>query len=57
MVEDAPFYAWTILETWNWLINVPYLGLVFLVLLVLVGLFVMGFFVMLLGFLVEKPRS
>ncbi len=39
MVEDIPFYARSILETWDWLVNVPYLGFV---LLVLLGLIIIG---------------
>ncbi len=32
MIEESPFYMWTITEAWNWLIDVPILGFVFLVL-------------------------
>ncbi len=32
MIEESPFYMWTITEAWNWLIYVPTLGFVFLVL-------------------------
>lgn len=30
MAEEKPFYAMSILEAWNWLINVPYLGIIML---------------------------
>ena len=32
MVDENPFYTWTIIETWNWLIDLPVLGFVVLVL-------------------------
>ncbi len=32
MVGENPFYTWTIIEAWNWLINLPVLGFVVLVL-------------------------
>ena len=35
MVEETPFYMWTIMEAWNWLIDVPVLGFVALILLVI----------------------
>ncbi len=37
MVGENTFYMWTIVEAWDWLINLPVLGFVFLVLL---GIFV-----------------
>ncbi len=32
MVEESPFYLWTITEAWQWLIDVPVLGLAALIL-------------------------
>ncbi len=32
MVEENPFYTWTIIEAWNWLIDLPVLGFAVLVL-------------------------
>ena len=48
MVEDVPFYAWSILEAWNWLVSVPYLGFG---LLAILGLFVLGFVMILVDLL------
>ena len=39
-MEDVPFLAWSISDVWNWLVNVPYLGVFFLALLGLVVLVV-----------------
>lgn len=30
MATDTPFYMWTLVEAWEWLINVPVLGFIFL---------------------------
>ncbi len=38
MIEEKPYYAWTIVEAWDWLINLPVLGSA---LLVLLGIFVL----------------
>ncbi len=32
MVGENPFYTWTIIEAWSWLIDLPVLGFVVLVL-------------------------
>jgi hypothetical protein len=43
MGQDSPFYAWSILEAWDWLANLPFLGFILLLALVIyVGLFVIG---------------
>ena len=31
MIEETPFYLWTITEAWQWLIDVPGLGLAALI--------------------------
>ncbi len=38
MIGEKPYYAWTIVEAWDWLINLPFLGFA---LLVLLGIFVL----------------
>jgi len=38
MEGENPFYMWTIVEAWEWLINLPVLGSAILVLL---GIFVL----------------
>ncbi len=38
MVGENPFYTWTIIEAWNWLIDLPVLGFV---VLVLAGIYVL----------------
>jgi hypothetical protein len=38
MVEENPFYTWTIIEAWNWLIDLPVLGFA---VLVLAGIYVL----------------
>ena len=38
MVEENSFYMWTIVEAWDWLIDVLVLGFAFLILL---GIFVL----------------
>ena len=32
MIEETPFYLWTIPEAWQWLIDVPVLGFAALIL-------------------------
>ncbi len=44
MIGEKPFYMWTIVEAWDWLIHLPVLGFVFLVLL---GIFVVFWVVVL----------
>ena len=39
MVGENPFYTWTIIEAWNWLIDLPVLGFVVLVLAAVYVLF------------------
>ncbi len=39
MVGENTFYMWTIVEAWDWLINLPVLGSAILVLLVIFVLF------------------
>jgi hypothetical protein len=46
-VERTPFYLWSIAQAWEWLINVPVLGIVFLVVLglvILTAMVLMGLF-------------
>jgi hypothetical protein len=31
--SPTPFFAWSILEAWGWLIHVPFLGFLFLLML------------------------
>jgi len=44
MAMENPFYMWTILEAWEWLINVPVLGFAFLVLLGIFAALFIGMF-------------
>ncbi len=44
MIGETPFYMWTIVEAWDWLIHLPILGFV---LLVLLGIFVVFWLVVL----------
>ena len=39
MVGENPFYTWTMIEAWNWLIDLPVLGFVVLVLAAVYVLF------------------
>ena len=49
MVGEVPFYMWTIVEAWNWLIDLPVLGFALLVFLGIYALFRVVLLIMLLS--------
>ena len=50
MASENPFYMWSILEAWDWLINVPVVGFI----LLFIFLFVLGIFVVMIALAIAE---